>query len=137
MCKSCKGLGVEHVVNVDKIIPDRSLSIAQGGIKPLGNKKSSWGYRQMETIAARYKFSLSDPITSIPKNALEVILHGGNESFSLASKSLGVTRKYKIDYEGIANFILHQYQEADSMNIKRWAGEFMDQERCCECHGAR
>ena len=86
MCKSCKGLGVEHVVNVDKIIPDRSLSIAQGGIKPLGNKKSSWGYRQMETIAARYKFSLSDPITSIPKNALEVILHGGNESFSLALK---------------------------------------------------
>ena len=69
----------------------------------------------METIAARYKFSLSDPITSIPKNALEVILHGGNESFSLASKSLGVTRKYKIDYEGIANFILHQYQAA--MNI--------------------
>ena len=137
MCKSCKGLGVEHVVNVDKIIPDRSLSIAQGGIKPLGNKKSSWGFRQMETIATRYKFSLSDPITSIPKNALEVILHGGNESFSLASKSLGVTRKYKIDYEGIANFILHQYQEADSMNIKRWAGEFMDQERCGECQGAR
>ena len=48
-----------------------------------------------------------------------------------------MTRKYKIDYEGIANFILHQYQEADSMNIKRWAGEFMDQERCSECQGAR
>ena len=61
----------------------------------------------METIAARYKFSLSDPITSIPKNALEVILHGGNESFSLASKSLGVTRKFKIDYEGIDTYCIN------------------------------
>ena len=76
-------LGVEHVINVDKIIPDRSLSVAQGGIKPLGNKKTSWGYRQIETIAKRYNFSLNDPISSLPEKALEVILNGGNESFSL------------------------------------------------------
>ena len=82
MCDSCKGLGVEHVVNVDKIIPDHSVSIAQGGIKPLGNKKSSWGYRQIETIAKRYNFKLSDPIATIfQKEALEVILHGGKETF--------------------------------------------------------
>ncbi len=137
MCSSCKGLGVQHVVNTQKIIPDRSISIANGGIKPLGNKKSSWGYRQMETIAKRYNFSLVDPIEKIPANALEVILRGGNESFSVASKTLGVTRKYKIDYEGIENFILNQYQQADSMNIKRWASEFMDQELCQSCKGSR
>ena len=137
MCSSCKGLGVQHVVNTQKIIPDRNISIANGGIKPLGNKKSSWGYRQMETIAKRYNFSLVDPIEKIPAKALEVILRGGNESFSVASKTLGVTRKYKIDYEGIENFILNQYQQADSMNIKRWAGEFMDQELCQSCKGSR
>ena len=137
MCDSCKGLGVEHVVNVDKIIPDHSVSIAQGGIKPLGNKKSSWGYRQIETIAKRYNFKLSDPIADLPKEALEVILHGGKETFAVASKSLGVTRKYKIDYEGIANFIVHQHQEADSTNIRRWAGEYMDQQECQNCKGAR
>ena len=137
MCSSCKGLGVQHVVNTSKIIPDRSLSIAAGGIKPLGNKKSSWGYKQMETIAKRYNFSLADPIENIPVKALEVILRGGNESFSVASKSLGVTRKYKIDYEGIENFIFNQYQQADSMNLKRWAGEFMDQESCRSCQGNR
>jgi len=137
MCDSCKGLGVEHVVNVDKIIPDRSVSIAQGGIKPLGNKKTSWGYRQIETIAKRYNFKLSDPIADLPKEALEVILHGGKETFAVASKSLGVTRKYKIDYEGIANFIVHQHQEADSTNIRRWAGEYMDQQECQSCKGAR
>ena len=127
MCSNCKGLGVQHVVNTNKIIPDRSLSIAGGGIKPLGNKKSYWGYKQMETIAKRYNFALTDPIDKIPAEALEVILRGGNESFSVASKTLGVTRKYKIDYEGIEHFIFNQYQQADSMNLKRWAAEFMDQ----------
>ena len=137
MCDHCKGLGVEHVVNVDKIIPDRSISIAKGGIKPLGNKKTSWGFRQIETIAKRYNFKLSDPIATLPKEAIELILHGGKELFSVPSKSLGVTRKYKIDYEGIANFIVHQHQEADSINIRRWAGEYMDQQQCQSCQGAR
>ena len=137
MCDHCKGLGVEHVVNVDKIIPDRSISIAKGGIKPLGNKKTSWGFRQIETIAKRYNFKLSDPIATLPKEAIELILHGGKELFSVPSKSLGVTRKYKIDYEGIANFIVHQHQEADSTNIRRWAGEYMDQQQCQSCQGAR
>ena len=137
MCSNCKGLGVQHVVNTNKIIPDRSLSIAGGGIKPLGNKKSSWGYKQMETIAKRYNFALTDPIDKIPAEALEVILRGGNESFSVASKTLGVTRKYKIDYEGIEHFIFNQYQQADSMNLKRWAAEFMDQESCHSCKGNR
>jgi len=137
MCSNCKGLGVQHVVNTNKIIPDRSLSIAGGGIKPLGNKKSSWGYKQMETIAKRYNFALTDPIDKIPAEALEVILRGGNESFSVASKTLGVTRKYKIDYEGIEHFIFNQYQQADSMNLKRWAAEFMDQESCLSCKGNR
>ena len=137
MCSNCKGLGVQHVVNTNKIIPDRSLSIAGGGIKPLGNKKSSWGYKQMETIAKRYNFALTDPIDKIPAEALEVILRGGNESFSVASKTLGVTRNYKIDYEGIEHFIFNQYQQADSMNLKRWAAEFMDQESCHSCKGNR
>ncbi len=137
MCSNCKGLGVQHVVNTNKIIPDRSLSIAGGGIKPLGNKKSSWGYKQMETIAKRYNFALTDPIDKIPAEGLEVILRGGNESFSVASKSLGVTRKYKIDYEGIEHFIFNQYQQADSMNLKRWAAEFMDEESCRSCKGNR
>ena len=137
MCPYCKGLGVQQVVNRKKIIPDSSLSINAGGIKPLGNKKNSWGFKQMETIAKRYGFSLADPIDKIPAPALEVILSGGKESFSVASKTLGVTRKYKIDYEGIESFILNQYLESDSTNLKRWASDFMDQENCSKCHGSR
>ncbi|MEJ6624940.1 MAG: excinuclease ABC subunit UvrA [Flavobacteriaceae bacterium] len=137
MCPKCKGLGVQQVVNTTKIIPDPSLSINSGGIAPLGNKKGTWGYKQMETIAQRYSFSLSDPISAIPQKALDIILRGGNESFTVESKTLGVSRKYKIDYEGIENFILSQYHDSESMNLKRWASEYMDQESCVSCKGSR
>ena len=137
MCLNCKGLGNQFEVSIDKIIPDESISIEKGGISPLGEKKSNWGFRQMEVIAKRYNFSLSDPIKNIPKEALEVILKGGNEKFTVASKTLGITRDYKIDYEGIENFIKYQFDNTDSSGIKRWANGFMDEKKCTSCHGAR
>ena len=137
MCLNCKGLGNQFEVSIDKIIPDESISIEKGGISPLGEKKSNWGFRQMEVIAKRYNFSLSDPIKNIPKEALEVILKGGNEKFTVASKTLGITRDYKIDYEGIENFIKYQFDNTDSSGIKRWANSFMDEKKCSSCHGAR
>ena len=137
MCLNCKGLGNQFEVSIDKIIPDESISIEKGGISPLGEKKSNWGFRQMEVIAKRYNFSLSDPIKNIPKEALEVILKGGNEKFTVASKTLGITRDYKIDYEGIENFIKYQFDNTDSSGIKRWANGFMDEKKCSSCHGTR
>lgn len=137
MCPDCKGLGVQQVLNSDKIIPDPSVSINQGGIVPLGERKSNWGFKQMDTIAQCYDFSLNDPISKIPKAALDIILKGGKEKFSIPSKSLGVTRDYKIDYEGIENFIQYQYKNSESMGIKRWASGFMDEKTCVTCQGSR
>jgi excinuclease ABC subunit A len=137
MCLNCKGLGNQFDVSPKKIIPDDSISIDKGGIVPLGEKKSNWGFRQMEVIAKRYHFSLSDPVKKIPEEALEVILKGGNEKFSVASKALGITRDYKIDYEGIENFIKHQFDNTDSAGIKRWASGFMDEKKCSVCEGSR
>ena len=137
MCLNCKGLGNQFDVSPKKIIPDDSISIDKGGIVPLGEKKSNWGFRQMEVIAKRYHFSLNDPVKKIPEEALEVILKGGNEKFSEASKALGITRDYKIDYEGIENFIKHQFDNTDSAGIKRWASGFMDEKKCSVCEGSR
>jgi excinuclease ABC subunit A len=137
MCLNCKGLGNQFEVSRNKIIPDENLSIDKGGIVPLGEKKSNWGFRQMEVIAKRYDFSLSDSIKKIPPEALEVILKGGDEKFSIASKALGITRDYKIDYEGIENFIKHQFDSTDSASIKRWAYGFMDEKKCSVCEGSR
>ncbi len=89
MCPSCNGLGVKHVVNKSKIIPDDSVSIKAGGITPLGEEKNNWTFKQMHSIAQRYSFDLSSPINKIPKEAIEVILYGGNERFFCCIQIVG------------------------------------------------
>ncbi len=137
MCSSCKGLGSQHKVNLKKIIPDESVSIAQGGLTPLGTKKTSWTYRQIETIAKCYDFSLTDPISKIPKAGMEVILKGSQEKFDIPSTTLGITRTYKIDFEGLEHYIESSYEEAATASIKRWASGFMDSYKCNTCNGSR
>lgn len=136
-CGTCNGLGKVNRVNVDKIIPKKEVSIKSGGIAPLGEQKSSWIFKQLQLIADRYKFQLTDPISKIPSEALEIILNGGNEKFAVSSKTVGVTRNYEIDFEGIVNFINNQYKSSESTSIKRWAKDFMDEIECETCHGAR
>ncbi len=137
MCPECNGLGHVYEVNELKIFPDKKLSIKGGGIAPLGPYKKSWAFKQIETIAQRYEFELTDPITKIPEAALDILLHGGVENFEVDSKTLGIKRTYKIDYEGISNFIKNQFEEAASTSIKRWAKEYMDRVNCPSCKGAR
>lgn len=137
MCPNCNGLGKVYQINEDKIFPNRKNSIKAGGIAPLGEYKSSWAFKQIETIASRYDFLLTDAIKDIPAEALNVILYGGKESFEVDSKTLGVKRTYKIDYEGIAHFIKSQFDEANSTSLKRWAREYMDKKECPDCHGSR
>ncbi len=137
MCPECNGLGHIYQVNPDKIIPDPSVSIKAGGIAPLGPFKKSWAFKQLETIGLRYGFSLEDPISAISPEALEVILNGGDERFEIDSKTLGVRRQYRIDYEGIATFLKNQFGESNSAHITRWAKEYMDKIACPSCGGSR
>ena len=136
-CPVCNGLGIVNEINLKKIIPNDTLSIKAGGLLPIGEQKSTWIFKQLEIIAQRYDFKLSDPIKDIPEEAMDMILNGGKDSFSVASKVLGITKDYKIDFEGISNFIKNQYDEAASASIKRWANDFMDEIVCKECNGAR
>ncbi len=136
-CPTCNGIGTLYKVNEKKIIPDDSLSIKNGALAPHGPEKSSWIFKQFETIAQRYNFKLTDAFKDIPKEAKQMILYGGNEKFSVESKTLGVTRDYKIDFEGVANFIENQYKNAESTSLKRWAKDYMDKVECPECQGSR
>ncbi|MGL4584636.1 MAG: excinuclease ABC subunit UvrA [Flavobacterium sp.] len=136
-CPCCNGLGTINEINMLKIIPDPAISIKAGGLIPLGTEKKSWMFKQLEIIAEKYKFSLNDPIDKIPAEAMDIILNGGQESFSVVSKVAGITKNYKIDFEGIINFIKNQFEESESATIKRWAKEFMDEIDCPECNGTR
>ncbi|WP_163398724.1 excinuclease ABC subunit UvrA [Flavobacterium fluviatile] len=136
-CPNCNGLGTVHEINVKKIIPNPKLSIKSGGFAPLGEYKSSWIFKQLETIGEKFGFKITDPIEKIPEQALNMILHGGKDKFTINSKDLGVTREYKIDFEGISNFIKNQYDESATTSIKRWAKDFMDEINCPVCDGSR
>lgn len=137
MCPHCKGLGRLYEVNLDKIVPNKKLSIKQGALAPHGPQKNNWVFKQLELIAQRYEFNLGDPFESIPEEAKQVIFQGANTSFEVASKTLGITRNYKIDFEGVATFIQNTYEADDSKSLKRWAKEYMDKKVCPECHGSR
>ncbi|CAM4034497.1 MULTISPECIES: excinuclease ABC subunit UvrA [Flavobacterium] len=136
-CSNCNGLGTVNEINLAKIIPNPKLSIKSGGFVPLGDYKNSWIFKQLEIIAQKFDFKITDPIETIPKEALDMILYGGNEKFSVVSKVMGITKDYKIDFEGISNFIKNQHDESGSTSIKRWAKEFMDENDCPECNGTR
>ncbi|MEH6537311.1 MAG: excinuclease ABC subunit UvrA [Psychroserpens sp.] len=136
-CQTCNGIGTLYQINERKIVPDDSLSIKLGALAPHGEQKNSWIFKQFETIAQRFDFSLSDPYKSIPKDAKQMIMYGGNDKFSVESKTLGVTREYKIDFEGVANFIDSQYKNAETTSLKRWAKDYMDKVECPTCEGSR
>ncbi|RZJ70107.1 excinuclease ABC subunit UvrA [Flavobacterium sp.] len=136
-CPHCKGLGTVNEINIKKIIPNPKLSIKQGGFAPLGEYKASWIFKQLETIGEKFGFKMTDAIDKISSEAMDVILNGGKEKFEVKSKSAGVTKEYKIDFEGISNFIKNQFEETESTSIKRWAKEFMDEVKCPVCEGTR
>lgn len=136
-CSTCNGIGTLYQVNEKKIVPDESLSIKAGALAPHGPQKNSWIFKQLETIAQRFEFSLNDAYKTIPEEAKHMIMYGGNDKFSVESKSLGVTRDYKIDFEGVANFIDSQYKNAETTSLKRWAKDYMDKVSCPTCEGSR
>lgn len=136
-CSNCNGLGIVNEINLQKIIPNPKASIKSGGFAPLGEYKSTWIFKQLEFIGEKYGFKITDNIETIPVEAMDMILYGGNEKFSVVSKVMGITKEYKIDFEGISNFIKNQFEQSESASIKRWAKEFMDENECSECHGTR
>jgi excinuclease ABC subunit A len=136
-CPKCSGLGTLYQVNENKIIPDPSLSIAKGGLAPYPDNKKNWIYKQLELIAQKFDFKLTDALGKVPEAAIEMILYGGKETLEVDSKDLGVKRNYKIEFEGLANFIEQTYKNNDSTSLQRWAKEFMDNVTCPDCEGSR
>ncbi len=136
-CDVCNGLGTINQINEKKIIPNPKLSIKAGGFAPLGEYKNSWMFKQLEIIGEKFGFTLDDAISKIPAEAMDMIMNGGNEKFSVKSTAAGVTKDYKIDFEGISHFIKNQHDESGSTSLKRWAKDFMDEVDCPECKGSR
>jgi excinuclease ABC subunit A len=136
-CPKCNGIGILSEVSLEKIIPKNNISIKKGGIVPLGEYKNNWIFNQIETIAKKYDFKLTDPISEIPQEAIDTILYGSDETFSVEFKDLGFSKSYSINFEGVINFITREYNENPTPGYARWAQSFMNKRDCDECHGTR
>lgn len=136
-CPKCNGLGRVNEIDLNKVIPDTKKTIKQGGLAPLGDFKANWIFNQIEIIGDRYGFKLTTPIKDIPKEGLDTILYGADEVFEVPNKTLGITRKYSLKFEGVVNFINQQSEETKSRSIKRWAEGFMNEATCPTCNGDR
>ena len=137
-CPKCNGLGEIAVVDKEKLIPNPNLSLRKGGLAPAGEYKAgSWIFKQLEAIGLKYGYTLDTPLKDFSDEALDVILYGTNETFEVKRETLGVTSTFKINFEGIINFIEEQNNEEASAAIARWAGSFMNHVSCPVCGGTR
>ena len=134
-CAECNGLGITSEISIQKIIPDTTKSIKKGAITPLGEYKSSWIFKQIEQLGEVFGFTLSTPVSDIDEEALNVILFGTEEAIT-KNNSL-FTKKEKVSFEGIANFILRQSEENPSPAMQRWINGFTNKITCESCKGTR
>lgn len=136
-CPHCGGLGEVTVIDMKKIIPDDGVSLKKGGLVPLGTYKDSWIFNQIEAIGARHGFTLDTPIRDIPEEALNIILNGSSERFSVTKEQYGSSSTFTTTFEGIINFIKSQDNDDAPASIHKWAASFMDNAVCPECRGTR
>ncbi|MBF6626883.1 MAG: excinuclease ABC subunit UvrA [Proteiniphilum sp.] len=135
-CPRCKGIGHVDQIDIEKIIPDTGLSIAAGGILPLGKEKSNLLFWQIAAICEKYGVTTKTPIKDIPKEAVDEIMQGTNERLKIKNESLG-NSNYMVSYEGIAKYIEMQQDDDASATAQKWAGQFITTSLCPECNGQR
>lgn len=135
-CPTCKGLGFVNQVDMDKIIPDKTISIYNGGIAPLGKYRNTVIFWQVEAILEKYGCQLKTPIKEIPDEAIDEIMNGSEEPLMIKNHSLGITN-YSLNYDGILKYIEMQQDENASATEQKWANQYSKSVKCPECKGAR
>lgn len=135
-CPCCKGLGYVNIVDKEKIIPNPSLSIHEGGIVPLGKYKNSMIFWQIDAICKKYGATIKTPIKNLPEEAMNDILNGTNERLVLENDTMA-TYNYFQTYEGLVKYIEMQQDDESSAAAKKWSEGFFSRGVCPECHGDR
>jgi excinuclease ABC subunit A len=136
-CTRCNGLGVISEVDINKIIPDKKLSIKKGGILPIGPYKPSWIFKQLEALGGNYNFTLDTPLEDFSEDAINIILFGSDEVLKIKQFTDNSLSSYSLSFEGIVNFIIKQNDEQSSPTIEKWIQGFMNKVTCPKCNGAK
>ena len=136
-CPHCNGLGEVSSIDVEKMIPDKELSIRKGGIEPLGKYRNIWIFWQIEAIAEKNGFTIDTPIRDIPEEALNKVLYGSDEVLKLSNTPLGMTSNYFLTFEGVVNFIGNLETINGAKTITKIKEQYVQYNVCPECQGTR
>lgn len=135
-CPRCKGLGCVNVVDEDKVIPNKNLSIYEGGIVPLGKYKNSMIFWQIEAICQLYGCTIKTPIKDLPIEAINDILDGTDQRLEIKNSTMSTTH-YNTSFDGLVKYIEMQQTEDAGIEANKWSGQFFSKQSCPECKGAR
>ena len=136
-CPRCKGLGEVAEIDIEKVIPDNSLSIHEGGIIPLGKYKNQLIFWQIAAILEEYDCTLKTRIKDIPDEAMNDILYGRLEKIKIRKEVIHTTSDYFVEFDGIVKYIQASTENDDSKDAQKWAEQFMTTKKCPECGGGR
>ncbi len=137
-CPACKGLGQQHAIDIDAVVPDKTISIVDGAIVPLGESRDGHYYKMVEQLSKKNKFSLKTPISQLSEKHLNLILFGNEEGLvteDISDESPAAENKES--FEGIASMIYRWFTDSSSDSVREWAEKFMMLKTCSVCNGAR
>ncbi len=134
-CPTCTGLGVIEEITEESVMPDKKLSIARGGILPLGEYRDIWIFKKVEAILKRHKVSLTTAIKDIPAEVMKILLYGDDVPVAVPSVKYPGT-EWNTKFEGIISF-LQKMKEEENDVMKKWMDDFTVVRLCPDCQGAR
>ena len=137
-CPGCSGLGAKLEFDPDLVIPDKSLSFNEGGVAPY-NPDSSWQRSRFESLAKHFKFSLDDPLKSLPKKVMNAIIYGSDEDIKICHENREGTGRFEYNskFPGVLEDLKRRYLETHSQGIKDWLEKYMSHKSCEDCGGKR
>ena len=136
-CPHCKGLGIINQIDLGKVIPDKELSIYEGGIVPLGKYKNQMIFWQIDAILKKHDCELKTPIKEIPDDALQEVLYGSLEDVRIDKEVVHTSSDYFVAYNGVVKYLRNVMENDESASGQKWADQFLAERECPECHGQR
>ena len=136
-CPKCKGLGIVNQIDIDKVIPDKKLSVYEGAIAPLGKYKNSMIFWQIGALLEKYDATLKTSVSKLPDEVIDEILYGCDDRLKIKNTVLGTSSDYYVTYEGVVKYIQMLQDKDASATAQKWAEQFAKTAGCSECKGAR
>lgn len=136
-CPRCKGLGYVNLIDIDKVIPDKELSIYEGAILPLGKFKNTMIFWQIDALLEKYDCDIKDKVKNIPDEALQEILYGSVDRIRIKAELVHTSSDYYVVFEGVVKYIQVMQENDESAATQKWADQFSKTVTCPECNGRR